>query len=784
MTATATPMATPNAAVTDSATAPRPLAPRRGELTDALALAALTLIGLVGFHSAYGGHGYLVAGGIGVAAGLALSYLGRRAGLPLLAVAAAAALVFLLTAGAVGEAGALSLTELHSVVSVVAAGWQQLLTTGRPVGSSGGLLVLPYLLGLLSGIAGHALARRTNTNLLPAVPPAVVVVLSILFGGVQPVAAELQGTGFAAVAIVWAAIREHRKVSGFVTGALRRPWRRIAAGVCVLAIAAAGATVAGPRLPGANAHQRVVLTVVPPFDVSQYPSPLSGFRAYTQDAPQEVSVYGKELFTTQGLAAGSLVSIAVMDTYDGYAWGVANAAASGGTFNGFQRVGTDLPGADLAGSAGLAATPATAAATARRATITIGPGYALPWLPDLLGTTQIRFTGAGGQAAGAALRFNVATGTGLIPDNGPQQGLSYTVTAAAPPAVSKGQLAAASPDGTPDPSLTYPPEIQAFATAHAATATTPLSKVAQLVSYLHDHGQYSNGGGSNSDVTPGHGAGRLTGFLDATPIIGDDEQYAASMALLANWVGVPARVSLDGTVEASGSVYGKDVRADVELDLAQYGWVTLPASWFSGASKVTTVKQKQTPPPQPVRAVPPQRTDAQPPSAANQGNAAAHAVPRNHANPPARALIPSVVGTLLRFAGIPLGAASAVGGLLLGAKAARRRRRRAHGPPAARAAAAWRELLDLGRDLGIDQPANATRREQAAHAEAGGLPRAIGVALAADAAVFGANAPDAQAAAAVWALADQARGAARSALPPLRRAWVAVNPASLLRSAI
>ena len=54
------------------------------------------------------------------------------------------------------------------------------------------------------------------------------------------------------------------------------------------------------------------------------------------------------------------------------------------------------------------------------------------------------------------------------------------------------------------------------------------------------------------------------------------------MALLANAVGVPARVSLDGTVEANGTVYGKDVRADVELDTAEYGWVTLPASQFTG----------------------------------------------------------------------------------------------------------------------------------------------------------------------------------------------------------
>ncbi len=64
-------------------------------------------------------------------------------------------------------------------------------------------------------------------------------------------------------------------------------------------------------------------------------------------------------------------------------------------------------------------------------------------------------------------------------------------------------------------------------------------------------------------ITAGHGAGRLATFLEGKQIIGDDEQYAAAMALLANAVGVPARVSLDGAVQPGGAVYGKDVRADV-----------------------------------------------------------------------------------------------------------------------------------------------------------------------------------------------------------------------------
>lgn len=149
------------------------------------------------------------------------------------------------------------------------------------------------------------------------------------------------------------------------------------------------------------------------------------------------------------------------------------------------------------------------------------------------------------------------------------------------------------------------------------------------------------------------------------------------------------------------------------------------------------------------------------------------------AKPPAKPAVSGPVSPVLWYLLLAVAVLALLLGLPLAAKAARRRHRRRRGPPAARAAAAWRELLDLGRDLGIERPGNATRREQAAHAESSGLPRAAPVAAAADAATFGAEAPDAATAQAVWALADEARRATRSALPPVRRVWVALNPASL-----
>jgi hypothetical protein len=754
------------------------IVPGRDELIDGLALAALTMIGIVGFRPAYGGHAYLAAGAAGVLLGLLLSHAGERARLPLLAVVTASVLAFLLFGGVISQTGTVSLATLQSIAGAAVSGWQQLLTTARPVGRTAGLLALPYLLGLFSGVAGHALARRTATVLLPAAAPALVVGLSILFGAAQPTAAVLQGAGFAVVALAWAAARQQRGAGQRAAIGRQRPWQRLGAAAAVLAVAGAGAAVIGPHLPGAGAHRRVVLYVVPPFDVTAYPSPLAGFRDYTKDVPPSVSVYGKELFATTGLPAGSRVRIAAMDTYDGLAWGVANAAATASAFGGFQRVGALLPGA-IGGPT-------------RTSTITIAPGYDQPWLPDLADTTGFSFTGpaadGAAQAAQAALRFNVATGTGIIPGGVPV-GLSYTVSYASAPGPTAGQLAAASPDGAPAPSIAIPAALSAFALAHSGTATSPMGKVLALAAYLRDNGRYSNGGGAQSVITPGHGAGRLTSFLESTQITGDDEQYAAAMALLANAVGVPARVSLDATVEANGTVYGRDVRADVELDTAEYGWVTLPASAFTGTRHPQLRVQKVTPPARPVKVVPPRRSDAAPVAAANSSSAVART---SKAPPAARGLvIPAIVFVLLRYAGTPLLAIAVVAAALIGAKALRRRRRRALGPPAARAAGAWLELADLGRDLGIRSagPAaggglGATRREQAAHAEALGLPSAASVAAGADAVVFGPADPDDAAAAEVWALALAARRAAIEPLSRRRQAWVAVNPASLWASRV
>ena len=173
--------------------------PGRDEAVDALALLALTIIGIVGFRAAYGGHGYLVAGAAGVAP--------RRAAQPRRPAGPAAA----------------ARRRRRGRARVPAARRR-----GQPDGHGepaercrvgrrrGGLR--------LAAAADHRAAgrphRRPAGAALPARPvqrrgrararpphhadraarraaPAVVVALSILFGAAQPTAAVLQGAGFA-----------------------------------------------------------------------------------------------------------------------------------------------------------------------------------------------------------------------------------------------------------------------------------------------------------------------------------------------------------------------------------------------------------------------------------------------------------------------------------------------------------------------------------------------------------------------------------------------------------
>ena len=174
----------------------------------------LAALGVLGFATAFGGWGYLLAGLGGLAVGAGAGLLGRR--LPLLP----AVLVGVLAYFAFGSALAMPDAALWLVVPtpetlaglVLGAvwGWADLVTLRAPVEAPAYLTVVPYVAGWLVGLVTALLATRwlpgrstAPRRALLLVGPVLLLLAAVLIGTQDSVHGALRGTLFAAVALVW-----------------------------------------------------------------------------------------------------------------------------------------------------------------------------------------------------------------------------------------------------------------------------------------------------------------------------------------------------------------------------------------------------------------------------------------------------------------------------------------------------------------------------------------------------------------------------------------------------
>src|SRR5262249_36601748 len=215
------------------------------QLGDLALLAGLCVLALLVLRTTYGGTGYLISGGAGIATGLALSCGAAALGVPALVVAAGAVAAYFLVGLAVPGP-----KSFAGLASLAGNGWKQLLTTLPPIGDSGPLLGIPFLLGLVAATLGGSLALRCRPSFAPLGAPAALFAATILLG--MPTAPTLLlGAAFVAVALGWASLRYHRTRPTVQHGA--RQTTRIALGLAMLALAAFGASAIGPGLPLAKA---------------------------------------------------------------------------------------------------------------------------------------------------------------------------------------------------------------------------------------------------------------------------------------------------------------------------------------------------------------------------------------------------------------------------------------------------------------------------------------------------------------------------------------------------
>ncbi|MEV7972211.1 transglutaminaseTgpA domain-containing protein [Cellulomonas sp. NPDC089187] len=582
--------------------------------------------------------------------------------------------------------------SLAQVVRGAALGWKDSLTLQPPLGDTGWLMVPPYLLALVGALAGVRLAAADRRWApLAAVPAPLVLAGAVVLGARDTVLPAVVGGVLALGLLLWASWRGGRL-------RLRRP-----AVLALLVVASLGTGIGGGAAVQAN-DDRFVLReqLIPPFDPYDYPSPLSAFRSYVKDDDTV------DLFTVTGLPQGGRIRLATFDRFDGVVWNVAGDGSSRSSGQ-FRRVGSTV---DEDGP--------TAAGERAEVEFTID-GLSGVWLPTVGEAAAITFDDSTAQSE---LRYNDATGSAVV-TGGIGSGTHYTVDTVVPTEPEDEQIGDAAAASTDLPESSGVPDAVITAAGDAARdAETSLQVARALEQELSEGGYFSHGLTAAGDYPSlsGHGADRLTSLLGGDLMVGDDEQYAAAMALMARQMGLPARVVMgfipgmeeDGSIAARDAdepitVTGADVHAWVEIQFAGYGWITFdptpPESQTPQEDDETSPSEPEPqvaqPPPPPADPVDPPNDDAEDPQTDDQDDAGALAVWQ-------KVLVGVAAGSgLLLLIAAPFL-------VIMALKARRRFKRRSDPEPVRRVIGGWQEVLDLATDLRLSTDPLATRRETAA----------------------------------------------------------------------
>ena len=687
--------------------------PRTG-WTDVAVLSLLSLLGVLGLETSFGDYNFLVAGLGGLIVGTGAAVLGYMLRLGVVTNVLAAILLYFLLGTPFTMPGEALIGVLPSIASTAGLalgavfGWADIVTLGTPVEAPYYMPVLPYFAAWLVAMVGTMLAsrwlpgrRRTawRTGIL-LIGPVLLYLIGILMGTDKTYFAGLRGVAFAVVAIVWIGWRRTKVERADAAGAARLLRRKLV-GTATLVIGAVliGALVGGVLAP--ETKDRFVLReeIQPPFDPLEFPSPLAGFRQFTK------TLADTPLFSVTGMQPGETLRLASMDAYDGKLWNVAAADSLVNGSGSFRLVGRTIP------------EPALYASSAD-GTVTVDVvGYEDVWLPVIGYPATVDFDDAGSQEEAETLRYNADSGTAVL-TTGVEPGYEYTVNAMMQQTYRDEDLQDVPVADVTQPSVENIPDVVvAKAIEYAGTADTPIDSLRAIEQALKTKGFLSHG--LASDGIPsraGHGADRINELFTRTQMVGDQEQYAAAMALMARSLDYPARVVMGfapdvpedaGTVEITGT----DVTAWVEVAFEGVGWVA-----FYPTPDQTDVPQDQTPKPK----TEPQPQVRQPPRMDNEADDLLTAVEIDDTKDEDKDKdfeLPAWAWVLIGSFGIPLVLLGVPLLVIAALKSRRRRNRRTRGTGDERAAGAWSELTDGFAELGFEVPRASSRRQVAVSLE-------------------------------------------------------------------
>ncbi|MUH59834.1 transglutaminase-like domain-containing protein [Bifidobacterium canis] len=318
--------------------------------------------------------------------------------------------------------------------------------------------------------------------------------------------------------------------------------------------------------------QRVILRDYydPPLSLQQYSSPLAAMRAYIKEHKEH------DLLTVHNLPAGASVRLAVMDCYDGNVWNLTDGQSHASSGH-YVRAGTTItPTEEQHGG------------EIFQASFTVHDGMRDYWLPLAGAATQVAFEGEHDRSRDDFF-YNKPANSGIV-TSGIHAGLSYSETGMLAARPSDGQIRHANAAHIEQAAIADMPDaVSSMALALAGGQSTAGAQALALAHGLREHGWFSHGLANDYPSNSGHGNYRLAQLLGGTVMVGDSEQYASAMALMARSLGLPSRVVLgfvpkdgDGdptesrterTADGQTTVTftGNDICAWVEILLEDYG---------------------------------------------------------------------------------------------------------------------------------------------------------------------------------------------------------------------
>ena len=755
---------------------------------DAGALVVLLGLGVLGFSLSFGGDPhYLIAGFGGILLGLGIAAANARLRLGALITAAATLGCYLVlgTLFAVPDAAIAGFVptpeSLRTLLLGVVFAWKDMLTVGVPVGTAGGMLIVPFLSALLTALVAGLMTWRLKSPYWPLLPVLVLFVTGIAFSTNAGFLNVERGISLTVVGVAWATFRrdahrrsDTRKISvnrpdADAATARRAKVRRLASAAGVIAACVAVTAVASPLVTATDDRTVLRNTIVPPFDPKDYITPLASFRNFVKDKKDD------NLFVVKGLPRDGRVRLAALDAFNGTNYNM-DPDSSGN----FSKVGDAKSLNTLAESDGIV--PST-----EYTLDIIIEDYQGYFLPGGRRTTGISFTGDSSGAA-SGLYFNSGTDT-AVTTKGLGKGDAYSVQVSDPAKLEHGQLTQydfakmALPDASE-----VPPVVGSQANDLSADAPTAIDRVRQIEAHFQKKGAFSNGlidEGQLPSVS-GHGSARIRSLLTAKQMLGDDEQYAVAMSLMLRHLGIPSRVVMgfypDPKSPENGAgevkITGKDVHAWVEVAFDRVGWVSFdPTPPKDNVPIPPDPENKSKPKPQVLQPPPPPQEPADLPPDSSPDALDADQKKNNPW------LFWGPILTAIGIALIPVGILALPLLLIAMLKSRRRKARFSAGHPAQRVGGGWNEVVSLATDMGAAVDTRATRRESAvvlSEAFPGTAGTTTLLAHRADASIFGAGQPSEAEVREYWTIVDGSLKEMTATVGFWRRQAARFSPRSLL----